>query len=46
MEKVLQQARVEKGPYSEAELRQGDHNNQNMLDDAVGSKLKKWWQFW
>ena len=38
VEKVLQQAR--------AVLRQGDHYIQIMLDDAVGSKLKKWWEFW
>jgi hypothetical protein len=27
-------------------LRQGDHYILIMLDAAVGSRLKRWWQFW
>lgn len=27
-------------------LAQGDHYMQIMIDRAVGTKLKRWWQFW
>jgi hypothetical protein len=27
-------------------LEQGDHYIQNMIDLAVGRKLKRWWEFW
>jgi hypothetical protein len=27
-------------------LHQGDHYILIMLDEAVGSRLKRWWQFW
>jgi len=27
-------------------LRQGDHYILVMLDEAIGGRLKRWWQFW
>ena len=46
-------AEVGQDPGAEAQwnqaanvLRQGDHYIMIMLDAAVGSRLKRWWQFW
>ena len=46
-------AEVDADPAAEAQwkqaqevLQQGDHYILTMLDEAVGSRLKRWWQFW
>lgn len=38
--------RADQWKQAAAVLREGDHYILVMLDEAVGGRLKRWWQFW